>query len=119
MSSQTFKSLGRFLAISSAAFLVQIGAASAANQGADLQAQMQEVLTGRIPAHAAPYADTHGRDVAKSSSDFQSFARQLLQGWDVAAAARPRSEPPQRQVASDHAKSQDIQALVRRQLLGA
>lgn len=118
MSSQTLKSLGRFLAIGSAAFLVQIGAAGAADQGADLQAQMQEVLAGRVPARAAPHTDARRHDAAQSSSDFQSFARQLLQGWSVAAAARPLSAP-QRQVAADRAQSQDIQALVRRQLLGA
>lgn len=118
MSSQTLQSLGRFLAIGSAAFLIQVGAAGAANQPADLQAQMQQILTGSIAGHAAPHADKQRHGVSKSSTDFQSFARQLLQGWSVAATARPMSAPPQLRVASGPAKGQDIQALVRRQLLG-
>lgn len=118
MSSQTRKTLGRFLAIGSAAFLVQAGAAGAANHRADLQAQIQQVLTGSIAAHAAPHADTQRHDVSRSSTDFQSFARQLLQGWSVAGSTRPVSAPPQLRTASAPAKRQDIQALVQRQLLG-
>ena len=118
-SSHTCKSLGRLLAIASAALLIQVGTAGAADQRPDIQAQMQDVLTGSIPVHAAGNGVTHRHDASRSSADFQAFARQLLQGWSVSPGARPAAAQPQRQVASGPAKSQDIQATVRRQLLGA
>lgn len=119
MSSQKLQTLGRFLAIGSAALLLQIGGVAVAGQQPDIQAQMREVLSGHIQAHLTPHAQA-GRDehLARSDVDSQAFARRLLQGWSasVVAGSRRTHEHP---AAAHPKKYADIQALVRRQLLGA
>lgn len=119
MSSQKLRSFSRFLAISSAALLLQIGGVAAAGQQPDIQAQMREVLAGHIQAdltsHAAASRD---KQSSRSGPDTQAFARHLLEGWSVsivAGAQRPNEHP----AAGHPRKYADVQALVRRQLLGA
>lgn len=118
MSKRNLKSLGRFLAVGSAALLIHIGAAAAANQQPDIQAQVRDVLSGNIPAHIVPRTETGQLDASASSGDAQAFAQRLLQGWSVSAVAGKRSAQQGHESASVPAKSQDIQALVRQQLLG-
>jgi len=115
MSSQKLQSLGRFFAIGTAALLIQIGGVAAASQQADIQQQMQEVLSGRIEANLTSHAQA-GRDEA-SATDAQAFVKRLLQGWSASAVAgaRPAKE---HHVAANSAKYQDVQAMVRRELLG-
>jgi len=118
MSSQKPWSLGRFLAIGSAALLLQIGGVAAASQRPDIQEQMQEVLSGHIVARLSPHAQA-GRDgPSRSETDTQAFAKRLLQGWSasVVAGARP---PKRHRVTANPTKYADVQAMVRRQLLGA
>jgi hypothetical protein len=118
MSPQSLRSLGRFLAIGSAALLIQAGAVAAASQRPDIQAQMQEVLCGQVEAHLPPPAQA-GRDrSSQPASDAQAFAKRLLQGWSATAVARARPAQGHR-VAAKPTKYADVQAMVRRQLLGA
>lgn len=118
MSARNLKSFARFLAVGSAALLIQVGAAAAANRGPDIQAQMRDVLSGNITAHAALQTKAGQHDASASGGDAQAFARRLLQGWSASAGAGTRPAQQARETASAPAKSQDIQALVRRQLLG-
>jgi hypothetical protein len=113
MSSRKLQSFARFLAIGAAALIVQTGGVAAAGQP-DIQTQMQEVLSGRIGANLTSHAST-ARD-AVSAADSQGFARRLLQGWSVSSVAGAR--PAKEQVAANSTRYQDLQAMVRRQLLG-
>lgn len=118
MSSQKLNTPGRFLVIGSAALLLQIGGVAVASQHPDIQAQMREVLSGHIQARQTPHAQA-GRDEqsSRSGADAQAFARRLLQGWSasvVAGAPRTNEHP----AAAHPRKYADVQALVRRQLLG-
>lgn len=117
MSSQKLQTLGRFLAISSAALLFQVGGTAIAGQQPDIQAQMQEVLTGHVQAHPTSGASRGRDDSTRSEADNQAFARRLLQGWStsVTAGARPAKD----HTAAHPRKYADVQAQVRRQLLGA
>lgn len=118
MSSQKLQSLGRFLAIGSAALFLQIGGVAVASQQPDIQAQMCEVLSGHIQAHLTSHAQA-GRDeqLARSEADTQAFARRLLQGWSASVVAgAPRAN--EHAAAAHPRKYADVQALVRRQLLG-
>lgn len=118
MSTRNLKSLGRILAIGSATLLIHVGAAAAANQPPDIQAQMRDVLSGNIAGHIALRTETRQHDASASSGDAQAFARRLLQGWSASAGAGTRSAQQARETASAPAKSQDIQAMVRKELQG-
>jgi hypothetical protein len=117
MSSQKARSLGRFLAIGSAALLIQLGGVAAANQRPDIQEQMQEVLSGRVGAQLPTRAQAGGDEPSRSDIDTQVFAQRLLQGWSasVVAGARPAKG---HHGAAKPSKYADVQAMVRRQLLG-
>jgi hypothetical protein len=118
MSSQKLNSLGRLMAIGTAALLIQIGGVAAANQRADIREQMRQVLSGAVPAHAASPAASARDGRSGSGADAQAFARRLLQGWNIAAVADgPRAQQPHR-VTADSGKHADIQAMIRRQILG-
>lgn len=117
MSLQKLRSLGRFLAIGSTALLVQIGGVAAASQRPDVQEQMQDVLSGRIEAHLPPHAQATRDESSRSATDTQAFAKRLLQGWSASVVADAR--PAQRhRVPVKSTKYADVQAMVRRQLLG-
>lgn len=118
MSSQKLKSFARFLAIGSAALLLHVGSAAAANQRPDIQEQMQEVLSGNVAAHAGPRTQSRQPQASASAADSQAFVKRLLQGWSVSASAATRPAPQPSATASELSKGQDIQAMVRRQLLG-
>jgi len=117
MSSQRARSLVRFLAIGSAALLIQIGGVAAANQRPDIQEQMQEVLSGRVGAQLPAHTQAGRDDSSRSDTDTQMFAQRLLQGWSasVVAGARPAKG---HHVGAKPTKYADVQALVRKQLLG-
>ena len=117
MSSQKARSLGRFLAIGSAALLIQLGGVAAANQRPDIQEQMQEVLSGRVGAQVPTHAQTGRDDSSRSDIDTQVFAQRLLQGWSasIVAGARPAKG---HHITTRPTKYADVQALVRKQLLG-
>lgn len=118
MSSQKLRSLSRFLATGSAALLMQVGGVAVAGQQPDIQQQMQQVLSGHVEAHLTSPVQASRGESPQSTSDSQAFARRLLQGWSASAVAdtRPAKE---HHVAANSPKYQDVQAMVRRQLLGA
>jgi hypothetical protein len=118
MSSQNLRSSSRFLAIGFAALLMQVGGLARAGQQPDIQQQMQQVLSGHIEAHLTSPAQASRGESSRSTSDSQAFARRLLQGWSVSTAARTRPSK-EHHVAANSPKYQDVQAMVRRQLLGA
>ena len=114
MSSRKLKSFGRYLAIGAAALLIQIGGVASAGQQPDIQTQMREVLSGRVAADLTSHVSAARNEV--SATDSQLFAQRLLQGWSVSSVdgARPAKAP----VAANSTSYQDLQAMVRRQLLG-
>jgi hypothetical protein len=118
MSSKNLRSLGRFLALGSAALLIQAGAVAAASQRPDIQEQMQEVLCGRAGTHMPSPARARRDESSQPASDAQAFARRLLQGWSTTAVAGARPARGHR-VTAKPTKYADVQAMVRRQLLGA
>lgn len=118
MSSRKLRSLGLSLAIGSAALLIQISGVAAASQRPDIQEQMQEVLSGRVDAHLASHAQARRDESSRSATDTQAFARRLLQGWSASVVAGARPAKGHR-LAAKSTKYTDVQAMVRRQLLGA
>lgn len=114
MSSHELQSRARGFAIGAAALLIQIGGVATAGQP-DIQQQMRQVLSGHIESHLTSRAQS-GSDEA-SRTDAQAFTRRVLQGWSAAtvAGSRPAKE---HHVAANSAKYLDLQAMVRRQLLG-
>jgi hypothetical protein len=82
-----------------------------------IQEQTREVLSGTAAAHVPQLTDSRRQRASRSSGDVQAFTRKLLLGWSASPIARARTTQ-QRSAASDPAMHQDIQALVRRQLLG-
>jgi hypothetical protein len=116
MSSQKLNSLGRLLTIGSAALLIQIGSVAAANQRADTQEQVREVLSGTV-AHTTPRAASGRHKPSASGADFQAFARGLLQGSSASRVAVTRQQA--HRIAARSGKYPDIQAMVRRGLRGA
>ncbi len=110
------RSPGRFIAIGSAALLIQIGAAAAAHPPS-LQERMQEVLTGSIALDATPRAEAHRHEDTELVTDSQAFARRLLLGWS-ASAVHGMPGRRLRDATSNAGGHEDTQTLVRRQLLG-
>ncbi len=119
MSSQKTWSFGRLLTIGSAALLIQAGAVAAANQRPDIQQQMQQVLSGAVGDRAARNVKSGRDEPSRSAADIQAFARRLLQGWSASVGGVARPAQRAHGVAADSGKHMDVQAMVRRQLLGA
>jgi hypothetical protein len=117
MYSRKVRFFGRFLVIGSAAVLIQLGGVAAADQRSDYQEQVVEVLSGTVAAHV-PQLTNSLQSASSSNADAQAFARELLLGSraSLGASAQPTHQP--RSAPVDPATRQDIQALVRRQLLG-
>jgi hypothetical protein len=115
MSLHLAKLLKNPLALASAALVIHIGAAAAADSRSDVQQQMKELLTGTTPAHvSAPTAPRVGQ-VTSPSVDAQDFAKQLLLGTTGSrtgvAVATEHSE-------ARHVTYADMQSAVRLILLG-
>jgi hypothetical protein len=120
------KLFSRPLALASAALVIHIGAATAADSTGDIQQQMRELLAGTPTAHSAPQSAPRDNKVTSPIADAQELARQLLLGTtgsrvggaetikhaEVAAATR-ETEPQKRPLAYD-----DAQAAARQLLLG-
>jgi len=126
MSLHIAKLFTRPLALASAALVIHIGAATAADSKGDVQQQMREVLTGAISAHFAPRSGPRDSKVATRTVESQEFVRQLLLGTTASrlgdaetikhsevAGASGKTETQKRTVAYD-----DMQVAVRQVLLG-
>ncbi|MDB6106447.1 MAG: hypothetical protein JWO52_6446 [Gammaproteobacteria bacterium] len=114
------------LALASAALVIHISAATAADSTGDIQQQMKELLTGTTTAHSAPQSGPREGNSTSPTVDAQEFVKQLLLGTtgsrlrsaetikhSEAAVPSDKTDPKQRPVAYS-----DIQAAVRQDLLG-
>src|SRR5689334_10081839 len=68
------------LALASAALVIHISAAAAADSTGDIQQQMKELLAGTITAHSAPRSAPREGKVTEPTADAQELARQVLLG---------------------------------------
>jgi hypothetical protein len=116
------KSLSRSISAISAAALVHIGSASAAGSAADIQQQVRDLLTGNHAAHSLEQSGWTPDKTTRSNVDSQEFVRELLQGQTIGAQSTKPSESSgglsTRKGQDSSSVRQDIQAGVRRMLLG-
>jgi hypothetical protein len=126
MSLHNAKLFIRPLVLASAALVVHIGAASAADSNGDIQQQMKDLLAGTITAHSSPQSISRDDKVTRSTGDAQELAKQLLLGktgsrvedtgtlkQSEAAGTPAKTEPRKWRVAYG-----DVQAAMGQVLLG-
>ena len=126
MSLHIAKLFSRPLALASAALVIHIGAATAADSTGDIQQQMKELLAGTSAAHSAPQSGPRDGEVTTPTADAQELVKQLLLGPTASplggaetikhsevAGTSGKTAPQQRLVAYG-----DMQASVRQVLLG-
>ena len=80
MSLHNAKHFSRPLALASAAFLIHIGAATAADSIGDLQGQMNALLAGTTAAYSAPQSGPRDAAAKKPTADAQDLVSQVLLG---------------------------------------
>jgi hypothetical protein len=80
MSLHIAKHFSRPLALASAAFLIHIGAATAADSTGDLLGQMNALLAGTTPAYSAPQSGPRGATAKNPTANAQEFVTQVLLG---------------------------------------
>jgi hypothetical protein len=122
MSLHTAKLFSRPLVLASAALVLHIGAATAADSRPDIQQQTQGVLAGTSTAHSAAQSERRDTKVTTPSADAQELVKQLLLGTtgsrpgalehSEVAVASGETESPKRAVAYS-----DMQAAAMRQVL--
>ena len=120
------KFLIRPLSLASAALVLHVGAAAAADSGGDIQQQVRAMLTGSTVSTAR--SEPRDEQATTSTVDSQEFARRLLLGTSAAhvrnteAIELPESAGvPGESKGTARARSLshgDMQAMVRRLLLG-
>jgi hypothetical protein len=106
------------LVLASAAFVVHIGTASAAESKADIQQQMRDLLSGTPATHFVLPSGPSDSRVTTPAVDSQEFAKRLLLG----TAAYPVAGRSEVSGPSGKAQAQnrpgDMQAAMRQVLLG-
>ena len=120
------KLLNNPLALASAAFIIHIGAATAADSPGDIQQQMRELLTGTRATHVVPQSRPHDAKVTPPVVDSQEFVKRLLLGTAAyGVGGAETSKRPEVTGASSKTAAQkgpvasiDMQAAVRQLLLG-
>jgi hypothetical protein len=127
MSLHIVKSFSRPLAIISAALLIHVGGAVAADSAGDAQQQARELLAGRIATQSAPPSERRADSAVRSSGgDAQERARRLLLGVtdsDV-QGTKPITRPDNAAAPVEFTVQKgvpvhgDAQAMARRLLLG-
>jgi hypothetical protein len=125
MSLHIVKFLSRPLALISAALLIHVGGAVAADSAGDAQQQARELLAGRIATQSAP-SERRAEGAARSTADAQELARRLLLGVTDSGvqAAKPMTRPDnaaapvELTVQKSVPAHGDAQAMARRLLLG-
>src|SRR5437879_1288056 len=80
MSLHIAKLFSRPLALASAALVIHIGAATAADSTGDIQQQMRELLAGTTRAHSASQSGLRDGKATSPTVDPQEFVKQLLLG---------------------------------------
>jgi hypothetical protein len=125
MSLHIVKFLSPTLALISAALLIHVGGAVAADSAGDAQQQARELLAGRIATQSAP-SERRAERAVRPTADVQELARRVLLGvTDSGVRGTKPITPPDNAVArveftvqkSVHARG-DAQAMARRLLLG-
>ena len=112
MSLHIAKHFSRPLALASAAFLIHVGAATAADSTSNLQEQMNALLAGTSPAHSAPQYGPRDGAATTPTTNAQEAVQQVLLGTAHAETARSSSETKSSVAYGDR------QAAVRQVLLG-
>lgn len=80
MSLRILRSFSHPLSLISAALLIHIGGAVAADSAGDVQQQMRQVLAGRIAIQSPPPSERRDDTAGRPSGDAQDLARRLLLG---------------------------------------
>jgi hypothetical protein len=123
MSLQIVKSFSRPWPLISAALLMHIGGALAADSAGDVQQQMRDVLAGGIATRPAP-TSARGHDTAvRPTGDVQELARRLLQGVPGSPVKSTEvgggeAAPGAPALQKDRAVHEDAQVMARRLLMG-
>jgi hypothetical protein len=125
MSLHIVKFLSPPLTLISAALLIHVGGAVAADSAGDAQQQARELLAGRIAIQSAP-SERRADGAVRSTGDAQELARRLLLGvTDSAVQGTKPITPPDNVAAPVELTAQksvlvhgDAQATARRLLLG-
>ena len=126
MSLHNSRHFSRLLTLTSAAFLIHIGAATAADSTGNIQAQMITLLAGTAPAHVAPQSGPRNGTATTPTVNAQESVRQVLLGTTASgrgstdltarsALARTSSATKSRQRLAAYG---DSQPAVRQVLLG-
>ena len=124
MSLRVVKSFSRPLPLISAALLIHIGGAVAADAAADVQQQMRELLAGKIATHSAQPSEGREDRTVRPTADAQELARRVLLGasdsrvQDTQAMTRPDSAEVVSTLQGGSLAHNDAQAMARRLLLG-
>ena len=124
MSLHSVKSLNRPLTLTSAALLIHIGGAVAADSAGDVQQQMRELLAGRIATRAAQLSEQRDDATVRPTADVQELARRLLSGVTdssvpgTQAMTRPESAEGAPTLQKGLRAHDDAQAMAQRLLLG-
>jgi hypothetical protein len=122
MSLHVVKSFSRPLPLISAALLIHIGGAVAADAAGDVQQQMRELLAGKIATHSAqPSAGREDRTV-RPTADAQELARRVVLSVSDSRVqgtqAMTRPENAEGVLQGGSLAHNDAQAMARRLLLG-
>jgi hypothetical protein len=121
MSLHIVKSFSR-LSFISAALLIHVGGAVAADSVGDVQQQARELLAGRITTQSAPPSGQRADRAAKPAGDAQEQARRLLLGMTDSGvqSTKPIARPDNAAftVQKGVLVRGDAQAMARRILLG-
>jgi hypothetical protein len=124
MSLHIVKFFSRPLPLISAALLIHVGSALAADSGGDVQQQMRELLAGSIATHSAQPSQRRGEMTVRHTADAQEGARRLLLGvadnrvHGAQAMTRSESAEGVSTLRKGLLAPDDVQALARRLLLG-
>jgi hypothetical protein len=124
MSLHIVKSFSRPLPLISAALLIHIGGAVAADSAGDVQQQARELLAGRNATLSAQPSERRDDRTVRPTADVQEQARRLLLGvtdsrvQGTQAMTRPESAEGVPTLKKDPLAHNDAQAMARRLLLG-
>jgi len=124
MSLHIVKSFNRPLTLISAALLIHIGGAVAADSAGSVQQQMRELLAGRIATRATQLSEQRDDGTVRPTADVQELARRLLSGVTDSRApgtqAMTRAESAEGVLTLQNGlrAHDDAQAMAQRLLLG-
>src|SRR5437588_4880472 len=123
MSLHLVKSLSRPLSLISAALLLHIGGAVAADAAGDVQQHMREVLAGGAVIRSVPPSEPRDDTAGRPAADAQELAKRLLLGVTDSRIQGTRAMTPPDSVVNAGFRQgplahHDAQAMARRLLVG-